>query len=164
MCGGELEPLPDRDLGDGMRFHAIHDAVQFELDFFYFYRLALMRATCPEECLVAECLSETALDHLHELEEKYRAHLDDEIVQIASDHEKLLSDWPCKGIALKCPKIPDLYRAALAMERRAHDHFLELEGDSAGGVEKELCKELAADMDEHIAMLETELEQLEPQP
>ena len=32
LCGGELEVIPGRDLGDSMRFRAIRDAVQFELD------------------------------------------------------------------------------------------------------------------------------------
>src|ERR1039458_10513336 len=36
MCGGELELIPGRDLGDSMRFRAIRDAVQFELDSFHF--------------------------------------------------------------------------------------------------------------------------------
>jgi hypothetical protein len=41
MCGGELEVIPDRDLGDCMRFHAIRDALQFELNSFHFFKLGL---------------------------------------------------------------------------------------------------------------------------
>ena len=44
MCGGELEVIPGRDLGDSMRFRAIRDAVQFELDSFHFYKLARDKA------------------------------------------------------------------------------------------------------------------------
>ena len=44
LCGGELEVIPGRDLGDSMRFQAIRDAVQFELNSFHFYKLARDRA------------------------------------------------------------------------------------------------------------------------
>ena len=40
LCGGSLEVIHDRDLGDSMRFRAIRDAVQFELNSFHFYKLA----------------------------------------------------------------------------------------------------------------------------
>src|ERR1039457_447159 len=38
LCGGDLEVIPNRDLADSMRFRAIREAVQFELDSFHFYR------------------------------------------------------------------------------------------------------------------------------
>ena len=31
LCGGDLEVIRDRELGDSMRFQAIRDAIQFEL-------------------------------------------------------------------------------------------------------------------------------------
>jgi len=161
MCGGKLEVIGDRDLGDCMRFDAIHDAVQFELNSFHFYKLARERATTPEQCMVLEHFYESGLDHLHELEEKYHAHLDREMVELASDEAKLLSDWPFRGIRVKEDSmIVDLYEVALETERRARDHFLRLASQFPAGLENELCKEAAAEEDEHIAMLETELEQL----
>ena len=36
LCGGDLEAIYDRDLGDSMQFRAIRDAVQFELNSFHF--------------------------------------------------------------------------------------------------------------------------------
>ncbi|HEV2446271.1 MAG TPA: hypothetical protein VGS58_10130, partial [Candidatus Sulfopaludibacter sp.] len=59
-----------------MRFDAVRDAMQFELDSVEFYKLAWERAATPERRLVAEHLYETGLDYLHELEEKYQVHLD----------------------------------------------------------------------------------------
>ena len=161
MCGGGLEVIADRDLGDCMRFDAIRDAVQFELDSFEFYKLALERATTPEQRMVLEHFYESGLEHLHELEEKYHAHLDREMVELASDEAKLLADWPFRGIQVKVDSgIVDLYRLALETERRARDHFLSLAAQFPAGLENELCKEVAAEEEEHIAMLETELEQL----
>src|ERR1035437_6410652 len=47
LCGGALEVIPGRNLGDSMRFRAIRDAVQFELDSFHFYKLARDRPAPP---------------------------------------------------------------------------------------------------------------------
>jgi len=56
MCGGELEVIPGRDLGDSMQFRAIRDAVQFELDSFHFYKMARDKAATPEQRAVLERL------------------------------------------------------------------------------------------------------------
>jgi hypothetical protein len=161
MCGGELEVIPDRDLGDCMRFLAIRDAVQFELNSFHFFKLARERATNPEQCIVLERLYEAGLDGLYELEEKYHAHLDWEMVEFASNEEKVLADLPFRGILVKQDSgVADLYKVALETERRARDHFRRLAGQFPVGLENDLCREVAAEEDEHVAMLQAELEQL----
>ena len=161
MCGGELEVIPGRDLGDSMRFRAIRDAVQFELDSFHFYKLARDKAHTPEQRAVLEGLYEAELDHLHELEEKYHAHLDRNVVELSSDEQNLLSNWLFRGIHLtEDSGLVELYQAALEMERRTRDHFKKLAREVPPGLEAELCEELAAEEEEHVAMLEMELEQL----
>ncbi len=161
LCGGELELVPQRDLGDSMRFRAIRDAVQFELNSFHFYKLARDRARTPEQRAVLERLYEAELDHLHELEEKYHAHLDREVVELSSDEQTLLSNWLFRGIRVDGDSgIADLYRAALEMERRTRDHFRKLSRELPAGLERELCEELAAEEEEHVAMLEGELDQI----
>ncbi len=161
LCGGELEVMPVRDLGDSMRFRAIRDAVQFELDSFHFYKLARDRAVTPEQRAVLEELFEAELDHLHELEEKYHAHLDREVVDLSDDEQNLLSKWLFQGIRLEgTPGVAELYRSALEMERRTCDYFTRLANDLPPGVEQDVCRELAAEEQEHVAMLESELEQL----
>jgi len=57
MCGGELEVIPQRDMGDSMRFQAIRDAVQFELNSFHFYKLARDHAKTPDQRAVLERLA-----------------------------------------------------------------------------------------------------------
>jgi rubrerythrin len=162
LCGGELEVIQGRDLGDSMRFRAIRDAVQFELDSFHFYKLARDRACTPEQKSVLERLYEAELDHLHELEEKYHAHLDRETVELSADQEKLLSNWLFRGIQVdEKSGVGDLYRAALEMERRTRDHFRRLARELPNGLERDLCGELAAEEEEHVALLEGELEQVE---
>jgi rubrerythrin len=161
LCGGDLEVIPGRDLGDSMRFQAIRDAVQFELNSFHFYKLARDKATNPDQRAVLERLFEAELDHLHELEEKYHAHLDRSVVELSSDEDALLSNWLFRGIQMTTDSgIADLYQAALEMERRTRDHFRKLATDLPTGLERDLCSELAAEEEEHVALLEGELEQL----
>ena len=160
LCGGDLEVLPHRDLGDSMRFRAIREAVQFELNSFHFYKLARDKAATPEQRAVLERLYESELDHLHELEEKYHAHLDREVVELSADKEHLLANWLFQGIRVDAESgLADLYRAALEMERRTRDHFKGLAEQLPAGLEKELCQELAAEEEEHVALLTTEREQ-----
>lgn len=161
LCGGDLEVLPARELGDTMRFRAIRDAVQFELNSFHFYKLARDRAANADQRAVLERLYEAELDHLHELEEKYHAHLDREVVELSANEETLLSNWIFRGIAVNANSgVGDLYRAALEMERRTRDHFRKLATELPVGLERDLCGELAAEEEEHVALLEGELEQL----
>jgi len=161
MCGGELEVIPQRDMGDSMRFQAIRDAVQFELNSFHFYKLAREQAKNADQRAVLERLYEAELDHLHELEEKYHAHLDREVVELSSNEQLLLSNWLFRGIRLTADSgVRELYQAALEMERRTRDHFRRLAADLPAGLEKDLCGELAAEEEEHVALLEGELEQI----
>jgi rubrerythrin len=161
LCGGDLEVLPNRELGDSMRFQAIRDAVQFELNSFHFYKLARDKAASGEQRQVLERLYEAELDHLHELEEKYHAHLDREVVELSADEQNLLSNWLFRGIRVGAETgVADLYRQALEMERRTRDHFKHLAAHLPAGLERELCEELAAEEDEHVALLEGELEQI----
>ena len=161
LCGGDLELIQNRELGDSMRFQAIRDAVQFELNSFHFYKLARDRATNADQRAVLERLYEAELDHLHELEEKYHAHLDRDVVELSANEQNLLSNWLFKGISVNAESgVADLYRAALEMERRTRDHFKGLAAKLSAGLEKDLCGELAAEEEEHVALLEGELEQL----
>ena len=162
MCGGDLEVIPSRELGDSMRFRAIRDAVQFELNSFHFYKLARDKARRPEQRAVLDRLYEAELDHLHELEEKYHAHLDREVVELSADKDALLANWLFRGIYVTDESgIADLYRAALEMERRTRDYFRRRAEELPAGMERDLCGELAAEEDEHVALLEGELEQVQ---
>jgi len=161
MCGGELEVIEGRDLGDSMRFRAIREAVEFELNSFHFYKLARDRAQSPDQRAVLERLYEAELDHLHELEEKYHAHLDRATVELSADHDKMLANWLFQGIRVGPETgVKDLYNIALEMERRTRDHFHKLAAELPAGLEQDLCRELAAEEEEHVALLEGELEQL----
>jgi rubrerythrin len=162
LCGGDLEIIPDREMGDSMRFQAVRDAVQFELNSFHFYKLARDRAANPAQRAVLERLFEAELDHLHELEERYHAHLDREVVELSANEDTLLGDWLFHDLQIKADSGPhDLYALALKMERRTRDHFREMARRLPPGLEQEICEELAAEEDEHVAMIESEMATIE---
>ena len=161
MCGGDLDVIEKRELGDPMRLHAIRDAVQFELNAFHFYKLAREQAASPQHRAVLERLYEAELDHLHELSEKYHAHLDASVTEMSPDAEKLLSGlaFPGSGGLGRCQHSAVIPIGAGDGTPHARS-FPQAGRGTARGLEKELCQELASEEDEHIAMLETEMEQI----
>jgi rubrerythrin len=141
-----------------MWLKAVREAIQLELNSFHFYKLARDRASNPQVRQVLEQLYESELDHLHELEAKYHAHLDPAVIDLNAGAEKLLAEWLFQNVRLgDDTSIAGLYQAAIAMERRTRDHFQTL-AQQAEGVERELYQEFAAEEEEHIAMLESAIE------
>jgi rubrerythrin len=159
LCGGELAVVEGRELGDSMRFRAVREAVQFELDAFHFYKLARDRASNPTSRALFERMYEMELDHFHELEARYHAHLDRSVIELDASGEKLLAEWLFRDIDLN-GDARGIYEAAVAMEKRTREHFQGMAALLPEGLERELCLELAAEEEEHVALLEGELEQL----
>src|ERR1017187_9325134 len=52
LCGGDLEVIPDRELGDSMRFRAIRDALQVERDWLHVANHGRDKAISPHQCVV----------------------------------------------------------------------------------------------------------------
>jgi rubrerythrin len=161
MCGGHLVVIAGREFDDPMKVRPIRDAVQFELNTYHFYRLALRRATEPSQRAVLEQLCHHEVDHLHNLQEIYHTHLDDRALSLRPDAEALLSDVLFAGLDFEDPRDGPLrlYDMAIAMERRTRDHFRRLADGLPAGPEKDVCLELAAEEEEHVALLEAEREQ-----
>ena len=81
MCGGEIEVIEGYACDDPAKTRVIEEAMQYEVEMYHFYRLALERT---RDTLLREVLEELALkeeDHVRELEEKYHVHLDEGIKQ-----------------------------------------------------------------------------------
>ena len=161
MCGGSLHVVEGYEFDDPMKVKPIRDAVQFELNTYHFYRLALRQVQDPTLRAVLEQLYQHEVDHLHTLQERYHTHLDDEVLDLRPDVERLLSDSLFRGLDLSDAREGPLglYGKAIAMERRTRDHFRDLAGRLPEGPEKDICLELAAEEEEHVALLETEREQ-----
>jgi rubrerythrin len=161
LCGGELRVVSGHQFDEPMRVGPIRDAVQFELNSYHFYRLALTRAADGVLRAVLEQLYQHEVDHLHTLQERYHTHLSDEALTLRPDADALLADALFRGIDLDDPRGGPLglYDKAIAMEKRTRDHFRMLAEKTPEGPERDVCRELAAEEDEHVALLETEREQ-----
>lgn len=159
LCGGENEIVHPYTTDDVSAVRAVEEAVQFEVNMFQFYRLARARATDGTVRAVFEQLYLKEQDHLDELEKKYHVHLEQEVLEPPPATEKLLSDRLFEGIDFddRSGQVQPLYERALTMERRTRDHFLRRAEELPPGTEREICRELAAEEEEHVAMLETEL-------
>lgn len=161
MCGGDLQVIEGHDFDDPMKVRPIREAVQFELNTYHFYRLALDHTKDATLKAVFEQLYQHEVDHLHTLQERYHTHLSDDVLNLRPSADSLLSDKLFDGIELTDPKQGPLglYERAIEMEKRTRDHFKRLAAELPDGPEKEVCLELAAEEEEHVAMLETEREQ-----
>ena len=161
MCGGSLQVVKGQEFDDPMKVKPIREAVQFELNSYHFYRLAIRKTRDETLLAILEQLYQHEVDHLHTLQERYHTHLDEEVLDLRPDAEALLSEDLFRGIDLSDARggALGLYDKAIAMEQRTRDHFKELARGLPAGPEKEVCLELAAEEEEHVALLETEREQ-----
>ncbi len=158
LCGGTVDLIQGHEFDDPMKIRPIRDAVQFELNAYHFYRLALTRVEEPLLRSIFDQLYQHEVDHLHTLQERYHTHLDDDVLNLRPDAEALVADEVFRGIDLADQQggAVALYDKAIEMERRTRDHFRTLSNELPDGPEKEVCLELAAEEDEHVALLETE--------
>jgi len=164
LCGGTLEVIGGYDLEDPLRVRPIRDAVQFELNAYHFYRLAEARTKDDALRLIFQELYQHEVEHLHLLQSRYHVHLDDMLLNLRPDHETLLADALFQGIDLTDPAqgAAGLYEKAIEMERRTLAHFRSLARTLPEGPEQEICLELAAEEEEHVALLEAEQESFNP--
>jgi rubrerythrin len=161
LCGGRLEVIKGHEFDDPMKVRPIREAVQFELDTYHFYRLAMQQVQNPVMHEILNQLYQNEVEHLHTLQSRYHTHLDDDLLNLRPGPDTLLANSLFRGIDLTDPDGGPLalYDKAIAMEKRTRDHFKQLAADLAAGPEKDVCLELAAEEEEHVAFLETEREQ-----
>jgi glutamate synthase (NADPH/NADH) small chain len=164
LCGGENEVVKGHGENDPAQVAVVREAMQFELDMFHFYRLAMKQTGDEELRGVLEELYHKEEDHLSELENKYHVHLDASLRDSGESSDKLLSKWIFEGIDLSDAEkhVLALYDRAIEMERRTRDHFKMRAAAMPPGAEKELFRELAAEEEDHVAVLETERSQFAP--
>ena len=158
LCGGENE-ISKGYSGMQPELVAIaSEAVRYEVDMYYFYRLSMNRTSDPMLRAVLKELYHKEEDHLELLEEKYHLHLDPDIRNLLEQREQIVSSWIFQGIDFANSEghILQVYSKAIAMERRTCDRFRALAASLPAGSQKELYRELAAEEEDHVTMLETE--------
>ncbi len=161
LCGGRIEVVEGYRQDDAAAVAIVQEAMQYELDMYHFYRLAMQRTSDEELRGVLEEMYHKEEDHLGELEEKYHVHLDPALREPAGENDAMMSRWIFEGIDLRDSgaHVPQVYDKAIEMERRTRDHFeIRAEG-LPPGPEREIYRELAAEEEDHVAILETEREQ-----
>ncbi len=161
LCGGENELIEGYSGASPDLVAIVQEAVQFEVDMYHFYRLALQKTKDETLKSVLESLYQKEQDHLSELEEKYHLHFDHDLRQLPENDEKIVFGFIFHGIDFKNAKdhILQVYSKAIAMERRTRNRFMTHADSLPPGPHKELYRELAAEEEEHVSILETEREQ-----
>lgn len=163
LCGGGLEVVEAYNLDEPEKVTPIREALQFEVNSYFFYKIALERSANLARRKILEELLLKEKDHIDELEEKYHIHLDEKALEVPPDVEKIIGDDLFRGIAFdeneSCLK--GVYEKAIELERRTWEHFKSRADSLPEGRDREIYRELAAEEEEHIAMLETEMEQFD---
>jgi len=161
LCGGENELSKGYSGARPEQVEIVQEAMQYEIDMYQFYRLAIERTSDEELRAVLEELYHKEEDHLAELEDKYHIHLDPDLINLPEKAEQIVSAWIFKGINFKDAKghVLGVYDKAIDMERRTRDRFLAHANALPPGPQKEIYRELAAEEEDHVAILETEREQ-----
>ena len=162
LCGGVVTRVTPYDHLDPSATRLIEEAVRFELEMFQFYRLARHRAPTEKQRAVFEQLYLKEMDHLSEIEAKYHVHLPQDAILVPPRSEVHLTKWLFDGIDMgAADSVRPLYEKAITMERRTRDFFAARARDLAEGMEQTICRELAAEEEEHVFVLEGELSLLE---
>lgn len=156
ICGGSLEVVEEYAFPDPARLKPIRQALQAEINAYTFYSMAAEEATDPDVRALFASLSEMEREHLENLADKYHAHI--EMDARLAPHPKIrqiildeIEEVPTADRPLA------LYARAIEMERRARAFFLQQVDGLEEGLEREIYRELAAEEDEHIALLEAGL-------
>jgi len=166
LCGGEIEVVRPFEAVDPRAAAVVEEALQFELNTYHFYRIGKGKTSDFMQRSLFGQLELMEREHIEEIEEKYHVHLDENALTPPPDAREILEHWLFKdlspGATLACAR--DLYSMAIQMERRTQEHFARRAVDLPAGPEREICRELAAEEMEHIAILETELAHLAQPP
>ncbi len=155
-CGGLLEIVDDSVYRDVARLRPIQQALQAEMNAYTFYSMLAAEATDPDVRTLFASLSEMEREHLENLANKYHAHLEEDSLQTAHPRIRQIILEGIEHVPAR-DRLVTLYERAIEMERRARGFFLKQVEALEEGLEREIYRELAAEEDEHIALLESGL-------
>ena len=160
LCGGENEVIEGYDGENPELVDIVQEAVQFEVDMYHFYRLAKQKTQDKQLRSVLDDLYHKEEEHLKTLEEKYHLHPVLDLRQLPGEDEDIVFRFIFHGIDFKDMEghILQVFDRAIAMEKRTRNRFLTHAETLPAGSQKDLYKELAAEEEDHVAILETERE------
>ncbi len=162
LCGGDLKVVETYNIDDPGALAIVKEALQFEVNAYLFYKIAKERTANIARQQILEEMMLKEQDHIQELIDKYHVHMDRSELEAPADVEKIIGDELFEGISFgegaACLK--GVYEKAIELEKRTWRFFKEKAESLPDGMEKEICRELAAEEEEHVAILETEMAQL----
>lgn len=153
-CKGKLEILERGPVDDGKSLDAIRAAFEIELGGQAFYQRAAGESRDP---VLRELFSRFAAmeqEHIETLSKRYHANLPQPADDFQLDRTAIFA-----GVERKPEDPANLFRIAIAFEERSVKFYIEQGARSLeDSVERDLYKELAAEEQEHVALLTTEYE------
>ncbi len=152
-CGGKLEVRDPLQIQEAAAFDAIRVAFEIELGGQAFYKRAAAESKDPELKALFQKFVGMEEEHMATLSRRYHAEVPKPSEEFKVDRAAVYAGIPNR------PEDPaNLFRIAIAFEQRAVKFFGDRVGQvKAGSVEHQLYKELAAEEQEHVALLTTEL-------
>ena len=161
LCGGKNEVVQDTTVERPASIELIRDAVQLEVDMYHFYRLATAKVGEGERREVLEDLYAREKEHFAELKTKYHLELDEQVLAPSAESEQAIEQELFAGVSIEAADgLRQIYEKALELEQRTYKFFLDKAQSLPEGPERELCRELAAEEEEHVSIIETELQHL----
>ena len=156
MCGGTLEVVEAYAPEQVARLRPIQQALQAEVNAHTFYAALAREAGDPEVRALFSSLSEMEREHLDSLAQKYHAHLAERPESVPHPNIRQIVLEGIEALP-EAERLLALYGRAIEMERQARAFFLQQVEALSDGLEREIYRELAAEEDEHIALLESGL-------
>ncbi|MBI5067524.1 MAG: NADPH-dependent glutamate synthase [Deltaproteobacteria bacterium] len=153
-CGGKLAVRDPLQVDQAAALEAIRIAFEIELGGQAFYRRAAAESKDPILKELFQKFVGMEEEHMATLSARYHA-----VVPKPAEDFKIDRAAVYAGIPNRPEDPGNLFRIAIAFEQRAVQFFTERSGKvPAGSVEHQLYKELAAEEQEHVALLTTEFE------
>jgi rubrerythrin len=153
-CGGALKMLERTGVRDEDSLNAVRIAFQIELGGQAFYNRAAAQVDEPVLKELFAKFSAMEHEHMETLSRRYHVEVPDPSSSFRMDLAVIQA-----GIVGKIDDPETLFRTAIVFERRAVVFFNErAKTVPEGSAEQELYRELAAEEDEHVALLETEFQ------
>ena len=155
LCGGEVEVIKRPKDVDFAALEPIQKGLQLESSAYHFYRLSAKNTNDPAAKEVFSDFMDKEMEHFATIAERYHVHED---LDIDEQHDEKLMAWLLEGIDFSDTKgsLRTVYDRAIQMELKTRDFYLERVEASDSEVERGLYKELAAEEEDHAAILETE--------
>jgi rubrerythrin len=151
-CKGRLEMLDRPVPGTTAATEAVRKAFEIELGGRAFYQRAARDAADPQMRDLFTRLAAMEDEHMETLSRRYHADLPAPSDELQIDRAAIFA-----GVDRNPEDPANLFRIAIAFERRAADFFAYESGRAQqGSIERELYYELAAEEREHVHLLTTE--------